>query len=262
MPSPKPPRQLPSAEAAGSPLAQAGTVLPEPAEDVALRRGNPIRKTKPEALSPEALTLLSVMDPKTVADGILKDFKAGRTDAQIREVMARVDQSGIDRMVIAALGTDRIAELLGVDQKLAECLRKAKPEMEPSGLLILRATVEFIAVTHPSRKNFPKSFPYIRKVEGHLDFRFAEGVSFPNLEEVRGNVLCYFARSISFPSLRSARAIGATDAAKGSLHLPAIEALPGFLNVPLGKDSPFTPETKTALRRILLSKLAELDEPE
>ncbi len=116
------------------------------------------RRPKPR-LTTNALKLALTVNPDKVVRILAKAISGARTLDSIQAAVNRVDDLGLDRMIVAAVGTELAAHRLGVDMDLAERIRKGKPKVTIQWLLHLDGDWDL-------RNVEGKTLPWVQSVGG------------------------------------------------------------------------------------------------
>jgi len=151
------------------------------------------RRPKPR-LTTNALKLALTVNPDKVVRILAKAISGARTSGSIRAAVQRVDDLGLDRMIVAAVGNKLAAHRLCVDMDLAERIRKGKPTVTIQGLLHLDGDWDLRGVEG-------KTLPWVQSVGGWLKLTDTKDVTLPALR----NPVCIAyggAKNVSIPGVQ------------------------------------------------------------
>jgi hypothetical protein len=170
-------------------------------------------------LSAESLKLLLAMDPAKMLASLVRAIELARGAEAVQAAVDTVDRAGLNRMVVAVIGTDRTAERLGVEPKVARLLRGAKAKVDAEGYLMVVDTL-----------TFPDSLPPgtvisgLRSVAKDLSVANTNRVSLPDLKTVGGSLFAYGTSGLDLSVLEE---VGQLCAVHGSedASLPALRSV-------------------------------------
>ena len=146
-------------------------------------------------LTNEALKLAMAANPDGVVRSLAKAVSSAIGSASIQSAVQRVDELGIDRMIVAAMGNDLATHRLGVDLDLARRLQEGRPMVTPQGFLRLASLLDLIRIKETA-------IPWIQSVGLLLDLREARNVTLSMLQEVGGDLDLEGAMDVVLPRLQ------------------------------------------------------------
>lgn len=132
-------------------------------------------------LTLDALRLMMPVKPDWVVRQLANAIEAATTKASVQAAVRRVKNFGIEPMIVAAVGSPRVARALAVDLYLATSLQDGEPTVTQQGLLCLGGSLRLGDIK-------AMVIPWVQEVGGDLYLENAENVFMDELRVVRGDI--------------------------------------------------------------------------